>query len=145
MHLIERKRISPSAVGNSNFSSVLAIFRESGEKDSSWLFKSTATFGKSFSDGDAAIVSKNLRVSTQEQENTETEKKKGLMKISNTSRMPSNLNRFLEVARSMPSSIPPQIFHRKRNRNSTLFKPRCFTLYSIIFSWSQINSRRSHL
>lgn len=45
----------PSAVGSKNFSSVLAFLSELGENDSSWDFKSTATFGKSFSDG-AAIV-----------------------------------------------------------------------------------------
>lgn len=45
----------PSAVGSKNFSSVLAIFSESGENDSSWLFKSIATFGKSFNCGVAIV------------------------------------------------------------------------------------------
>lgn len=46
---------SPSAVGSTTFSSVFAWFNVVGEKDSSWDFKSVATFGKSFNAG-AAIL-----------------------------------------------------------------------------------------
>ena len=43
----------PSAVGNKTFSSVFAFLSLSAEKDSSWDFKSSATFGKSFKAGAA--------------------------------------------------------------------------------------------
>ena len=45
----------PSAVGSKHFSSVLALLSAVGENASSWLFKSTSTFGKSFNAG-AAIL-----------------------------------------------------------------------------------------